>query len=156
MLFPMPNRSVSIAPLTLEDRQAIVDATILYCWAIDTRSYGELDGVFTEDVSCNFSSISPPFTGLDQLKAFIAAALDPLDLSQHMVSNQQVLVSESGPRSRCYFQAQHVRAETQGGSNYIVAGTYSDHWRKTPEGWRASERSLAVLWTEGNPAVIGI
>ena len=154
MLFAMPITPDETISLTLEDRQAIIDGTIRYCWAIDTRAYDELDDVFTEDVYCEYSSIEPPFTGLDALKKLVAGVLDRLDRSQHMVSNHEIEISEDGPKSRCYFHAQHVREKTEGGANYIVAGIYSDLWRKTPDGWRSCRRTLEVLWTEGNRAVV--
>ena len=155
MLFAMPSPPTPTGSLSLEDRQAIVDATIRYCWAIDTRDYDGLDALFTEDVVCDYSSVSPPFTGVGALKELIADVLDRLDRSQHMVSNHEIEISDEGPRSRCYFHAQHVREKAEGGPNYIVAGIYTDLWRETEEGWRSCHRKLEVLWTEGNPAVVG-
>jgi hypothetical protein len=154
MLSAMPNKPEESMNLSLEDRQAIIDATIRYCWAIDTRAYAELDDVFTNDVHCDYSSVEPPFSGLDRLKELVGGVLDRLDRSQHMVSNHQIEISEDGPSSRCYFHAQHVRDNAEGGANYVVAGIYSDLWRKTPDGWRSCRRKLAVLWTEGNPTVV--
>ena len=110
--------------LTLEDRQAIIDATILYCWAIDERDYEALDRVFVPDVHCEYRSIAPAFSGLAALKKILAAALDPLDLTQHMLTNHQIDMTEEGPRSRCYFHAQHVRASASGGPNLVVSGDY--------------------------------
>jgi hypothetical protein len=156
MLCRMPNATGSTTlDLSLEDRQAMIDATILYCWAIDTRSYTDLNDVFTEDVHCEYSSVAPAFTGVPALIELVSATLDPLDGSQHMLTNHQFEASENGPRSRCYFHAQHIRRAAEGGSNYLVAGIYSDRWRKTSAGWRSCHRTLEVLWTDGNPRVVG-
>jgi ketosteroid isomerase-like protein len=153
MLFGMSNVQDETISMTLEDRQAIVDATIRYCWAIDTRAYGELNDVFTEDVIFDYAGRAPT-TGVGPVTDLIADVLDRLDLSQHMLSNHQIEISPDGPRSRCYFHAQHVREDAEGGANYIVAGIYTDLWRKTPDGWRSCRRTLEVLWTDGNPAVV--
>jgi len=106
------------------------------------------------DVHCEYRSIAPAFSGLAALKKILAAALDPLDLTQHMLTNHQIDMTEEGPRSRCYFHAQHVRASASGGPNFVVAGVSSDPWRSTGEGWRSRWRSLDVRWTEGNPEVV--
>jgi ketosteroid isomerase-like protein len=154
MIFAMPTARDDRDLLTREDRQEIIDATIRYCWAIDSREYAALGQVFTEDVICEHFAIGPPFSGVDRLETLVAGVLDPLDRSQHMVSNHEIEADEGGARSRCYFHAQHVRKSAEGGPHYIMAGTYHDHWRKTPVGWRSCRRKLEVLWTEGNPAVI--
>ena len=141
--------------LTLEDREAIVAATIRYCWAIDERAWDDLDDVFVEEVRIDYGSISPPFEGRARLKGLVAAALDPLARSQHMVSNHEIAIVGGEVRSRCYFHAQHVRAAAEGSPNYVVAGIYRDQWIVSGAGWRSRERELEVLWTEGNPAVMG-
>jgi len=151
----MPTPPEATAELTLEDRHAIVAATIKYCWAIDGRAYDELDDVFVEDVAIDYGTIAPAFTGRDPLKKLIASALDPLDRSHHMVSNHEIEVVDGQPRSRCYFHAQHVRKVDEGSPNYIVAGIYHDRWVKLEAGWRSCARELEVVWTDGNPAVIG-
>ena len=154
MLFAMAHPPDPSPDLSLEDRQAIVDATIRYCWAIDARAYDDLDDVFVDDVHIDYGSVSPPFQGRDRVKQLIAAALDPLDRSQHLVGSHLVECVDGEVRSRCYFQAQHVREDAEGGPNYIVAGIYRDKWRRTDVGWRSIARELEVLWTDGNPAVV--
>ena len=152
----MPKPPAATAELTLEDREAIVAATIKYCWAIDGRAYDQLDDVFVEDVAIDYGTVASAFTGREPLKKLIAAALDPLDVSHHMVSNHEIEVVDGEPRSRCYFQAQHVRQVDEGSRNYIVAGTYRDRWVKSEAGWRSCARELEVVWTDGNPEVIGV
>ena len=112
--------------------------------------------VFVEDVAIDYGTVASAFTGREPLKKLIAAALDPLDVSHHMVSNHEIEVVDGEPRSRCYFQAQHVRQVDEGSRNYIVAGTYRDRWVKSEAGWRSCARELEVVWTDGNPEVIGV
>jgi len=146
-------QSASQTP-SLEDRQAMVDVTARYCWAIDGRDWADLANVFTEDASVDYGSL-PTIHGLPEIQALVAKVLTPLDSSQHMVTNHQIETHEGETRSRCYFHAQHTRKELEGGVNYIVAGIYRDVWSHTPAGWRIHSRELEVLWTEGNAAVVG-
>jgi 3-phenylpropionate/cinnamic acid dioxygenase small subunit len=140
--------------LILEDRQAIVDGTIRYCWAIDTRDWAELAQVFTEDAEADYGFM-PTLRGLAEIEALVSRVLTPLDASQHMVTNHQIETHGGGVRSRCYFHAQHTRRGLEDGDNYVVAGIYRDKWSQTPAGWRIHARELEVLWTEGNAAVVG-
>jgi len=139
--------------LILEDRQAIVDVTVRYCWAIDTRDWTDLANVFTEDAEADYGFM-PVIRGLPQIQALVRRVLTPLDTSQHMVTNHQIEAREGDVRSRCYFHAQHTRRGVEGGAHYIVAGIYRDKWAHTAAGWRIRARELEVLWTEGNAAVV--
>lgn len=136
---------------SIADRLAIIDLTIAYCWAIDGRQWHVLDDVFTPDAT---AELGVSAVGLDGIKARIAAALGPLDDSQHMVSNHQVDVEGDRATCRCYFQAQHVRRAAVGGPNYIIAGRYDDELVRTEAGWRIDRRVLTIIWREGNVAVV--
>jgi len=139
--------------LTPEDRRAIEDVTIRYCWALDERDWSDLAQVFIEDAVVAFGS-APPFQSLAKIQAHVAGILEPLDSSQHMVSNHQIESLEGETRSRCYFHAQHTKSGLEGGSNFVVAGSYHDIWVDSPHGWRIRSRRLRVIWTEGNVAVV--
>ena len=136
---------------SLEDRQAVVDVTIAYCWALDTRDWDALDEVFLADAT---ASLGSELIGLEAIKERVTDALKPLDHSQHVVSNHQVRVDGDVATSRCYFVAQHTVAGTEGGPNFIVAGRYEDALLRTAAGWRIRRRELSVTWTDGNPKVL--
>jgi ketosteroid isomerase-like protein len=143
--------SPSAPVLALLDRQAIVDVTHAYCWALDTRDWDALDDVFTPDA---VAALTDPQHGIDAIKARVAAALGPLDESQHLVATHQVVVDGDRATCRCYIQAQHVKRGTPGGDNFIFAGRYEDELVRTPAGWRIERRALIHMWTDGNPAVL--
>lgn len=137
----------------LTDQQQIIDVTIAYCWALDTNRWDDLDEVFLPDATALLGGTD--CQGRDAIKARIERALGPLDDSQHMISNHQVVVADDGATatSRCYLQAQHVLKGTEGGPLWMVAGRYEDRFERADEGWRIRHRELVVMWTEGNPGV---
>ena len=136
----------------LLDERAIIDTTIAYCWAIDTRRWDVLrDRVYLADAT---ASLGSPLEGVERIVARIDFALSPLDTSQHMISNHDVTIDGDTATSRCYFHAQHVRRDAEGGPNYIVAGIYADDFLRTSAGWRIKHRTLTVLWTDGNMKVV--
>ena len=134
----------------LHDRQAIVDLTVAYCWALDTRDWDRLDEVFLPDAS---AELGGSFVGLEAIKARVRSALEPLTVSQHMIGTHDVRVDGDRATSRCYLHAQHVR-RLDGERQFIVAGRYEDELVRTPAGWRISRRDLVVLWTAGDAAVL--
>jgi hypothetical protein len=107
-----------------DDRTAIVDLTIAYCWALDEHDWPALRSVFLPDARAELGF--PEVTGVDAIVGIVSDVLTPLDTSQHMVTNHQVRVDGDTATSRCYFHAQHVRRAAAEGPNFIVAGRYED------------------------------
>lgn len=141
----------------LADRQEIIDLTITYCWAIDTKQWDVLDDVFLPDATA-LLAMPAPLEGIAAIRERISSALTPLDDSQHIVANHQVVIDGDQATCRCYLQAQHVRhaaAESGGGANFIIAGRYEDRMVRTENGWRIAHREIIPMWREGNPDVIG-
>lgn len=139
----------------LRDRQEIIDLTIAYCWALDTRDWAALGDVFTPDATALLATPAP-LQGVDAIRERIARALTPLDDSQHLVATHQVRIDGDTATCRCYLQAQHVRhaAAESGGANYVIGGRYEDRMVRTPDGWRIAHRELVAMWREGNPGVM--
>jgi 3-phenylpropionate/cinnamic acid dioxygenase small subunit len=136
----------------LDDTKAIVDLTVAYAWALDTRRFDELRDVFTADATASLLGVE--CRGIDAIIERISGALSRLDASQHIVANHQVRIDGDRATCRCYLQAQHVKREVPDGDTFIIAGTYHDDLVRTPKGWRISHRVIAVVWTSGNPLVV--
>ena len=139
---------------TLLDEREIVQLATRYCRALDTKDWPLLDEVFVGDATADLAAPSP-LVGIEAIRARIRTALEHLDVSQHLVGNHEVSVEGDDATHRCYLQAQHVRRAASGaGVNYIVAGRYEDRLTRTDAGWRIVHRTLVVMWTEGNLAVV--
>jgi hypothetical protein len=137
----------------LEDHRAIVDLTIAYCWALDTRSWDDLDQVFAPSATADLGG---SYSGIEAIKQRVSSVLTPLDASQHTVSTHQVHIDGERATCRCYLQAQHVDREAEGGSTLMVGGHYRDTLALTAAGWRITDRVLTITWTDGNPAILGL
>jgi len=137
----------------LLDEREVTAVALRYCRALDTKDWALLGDVFLPDSTAELGA-GPEQVGLDAIVARVRAALEHLDLSQHLVGNHEVVIESDTARHRCYLQAQHIRRSAQGGPHYIVAGRYEDRLIRTPAGWRIAHRTLTVMWTEGNVAVV--
>ncbi|MEZ5218773.1 MAG: nuclear transport factor 2 family protein [Ilumatobacteraceae bacterium] len=149
---PSADRAADPTGSTRADVEAIVATTIAYTWAIDEHDWDRLRDVF--DADCVAQLGSELSVGIDAIIARISRTLGPLDCSQHLLGNHEVTVAGDEARSRCYFQAQHVRVGAPGGDQLLIAGRYVDEWRRTPKGWRIARRDLISMWRSGNPAVV--
>lgn len=134
----------------VRDRAAIVDVTIRYAWALDSRTWDDLDTVFLPDAT---AFMTEDLVGREAIKSRVRRALEPLDLSQHIIANHQIVIHGDRASCRCYLQAQHVREAAGRSPNFIVAGRYEDQLVRTVDGWRISHRNLVIMWTDGNPSV---
>jgi 3-phenylpropionate/cinnamic acid dioxygenase small subunit len=137
----------------LVDRQAINDVCTTYALALDSRDWVRLRSCFTADAVADYGGTGAT-EGYDAIEATCRAALEPLAASQHLLGNHLVAVDGDRASSTCYFQAQHVMTGLASGSDYLVAGRYDDDFVRTPSGWRIAHRTLTVMWTSGNPAVL--
>ncbi len=146
--------SISSADINrLLDERNIVAVATAYTWALDQHRWDDLRDVFAPDATADLGAAAR-LVGIDAIVHRIRTALEPLDDSQHLVGNHQVVVDGDTATHRCYLHAQHIRRAATGGPNYIVAGRYEDDLARTPDGWRIVHRSLVVMWTDGNVAVV--
>lgn len=152
---PTEVAATEVAAIDAVDVAAIVDVTVAYCWAIDTRDWAALDRIFVPDATAVFGSWE--LEGLDAIRRRLERTLSRLDASQHLVGTHQVHLDGDTATGRCYVHAQHVRdaaAIDGAGPLYLVAGRYDDRFVRTPDGWRIARRTLTPLWTEGNERVL--
>lgn len=138
---------------TLSDERDIVAVAIRYCRSLDTKHFNGLRDVFTADATAQLGNPTV-LAGIDAIIDRCRAALERLDISQHLVGTHEVSVDGDAATHACYLQAQHVRAAAVDGANYLVGGRYTDDLVRTDAGWRITHRTLTVMWTDGNLAVI--
>ena len=136
----------------LLDERAITDVCIRYATAIDDLDWARLRSCFTPD-AVGIYHADRQLLGAAAIEEAIRTAVSPLTRTQHLVGTFTVDVGGDEATSRCYLHAQHVRAGTPGGDQYVIAGCYRDRFTRTADGWRIRERRLDRWWTAGNPAV---
>lgn len=146
----------------LLDRQEIIDLTIRYATALDARDWALLRSCFVPDAVGRYDTLGKlegyvaTHEGYDAIERLCQAALNPLDASQHLLTNHVVEIAGDEGTATLYFQAQHVRSSAHGGSNYIIAGRYQHRVVRTADGWKITHLHLSAIWNEGNPAVLAI
>jgi ketosteroid isomerase-like protein len=89
----------------LLDRRAIEDVVVEYARAVDARDWAALAGCFTDDCVVDYA-LSGRATGPDEVVALCLTAVEPLDVTQHYVSNVMAAVDGDTAESVCSLAAQ--------------------------------------------------
>ena len=82
----------------ISDRLEITDVITRYTRAIDTRSWADLDDVFTEDAVLDYSAVGGPNAPLAESRAFIETGLAGFARYQHVIG--QVSIPLDGDEAR--------------------------------------------------------
>jgi ketosteroid isomerase-like protein len=123
-----------------DDVRAIIDLTLRYAWALDTKHIDDLDNVFAPDATGMLRGRE--CIGRDAIKERIGSAIGRFVVTQHITTNHQVVVDGDAATCRCQLQSQHVM-ET---GNVIIGGYYEDTLTRTPDGWRITHRLMEQTW----------
>lgn len=137
----------------LLDEREIYRLAMRYASSLDTGDWPRLRTCFLDDAVADYPA--GPQRCLAEIESFCRAVLEPLDASQHLIGNVECTLGSDRAETTSYFQAQHLLRGTPGGDTWTVGGRYEDTVVRTEAGWRIERRRLVVLWTEGNPAVVG-
>lgn len=133
----------------LVHRASIEDVLVEYARAVDARDWPALAACFTDDCVVDYA-VSGHAEGPEQVVSRCRAAVEPLDVTQHYVTNVRSTVDGDTATSVCSLAAQHLR----GDASYLFGGVYTDDWRRTTAGWRITRRRLERRWTSGDPSVV--
>jgi 3-phenylpropionate/cinnamic acid dioxygenase small subunit len=144
---------MSLESSLLADRLAIDDQLTRYCRAIDTGDWDLLDAIFTPDAVLDYTS-SGGMRGLfPEVKEWLAGVLPFFSMRQHIVTNREITIDGDVATSRASLYNPMGRARSDGGMDLFFTGaTYHDRWRRTPDGWRITERTLVEHWRTHAPA----
>jgi 3-phenylpropionate/cinnamic acid dioxygenase small subunit len=125
----------------LRDRIDIEEMLTLYCTAIDSRELALLDRVFTPDAVIDYTRSGGIRGKLPQVKEWLAKALEPFELVQHMVSNFVIQTNDDHGTSVCsFFNPMGLKQPDGSVHVFFCGGYYRDRLLRTPAGWRICER----------------
>lgn len=144
-----------MSPIQPTLRDEIVDLINLYALAIDTKSWGWFDRVFTPNVVADFPGRR--WIGLQQWTSDFAGFHEPFAATQHQMNVMRVTMRDNGLDVLTY--GSWLLAPTLDGdrSTHLRGqGWYEDRVVQTPDGWRISARTCRMIATEGPHADPGV
>jgi hypothetical protein len=143
----------------LVDRRAIDDVLIRYTTALDTRQWDLLDQVFTTDARIDYATSGGIKGNAEDLKRwFRDEAFAPFTSWQHHLTNMAVELDGDTAIGRSSVYNPLAFIGEDGASAVLHVGAwYDDRFARTPDGWRITERSLGMAWTDGPfPATVSV
>jgi hypothetical protein len=135
------------------DRAEIGDVLVAYAWALDSKSYELLRGVFAADIVADFG-IGAPWTNVHDLVDGMATLHDRLDGTQHQVSNFAIQLDGDTASVRSYIHAVLTKRTDAGRQRLAMGGYYEDEFRRLTEGWRIIRRTAKSFWMDGDRDVL--
>jgi 3-phenylpropionate/cinnamic acid dioxygenase small subunit len=141
----------------MSDRLEIQDLFTRYCFAIDERDWQALDAMFTHDARIDYTATGGAAGSLAEMKDWLADALAPFAMSQHMVSLPRLEIAGDKAISRMILFNPMMMEDAQGEQNTFFVGVwYHDTLVRTAAGWRISERSQKLAYTHATPNAKGV
>jgi ketosteroid isomerase-like protein len=142
---------------TLVDTQAVVQVTLRYATAIDSRDWDLFASCFAVDAVAHYHQPGQDdIHGRDAILAFMQAGIEPLTGTQHFVSNHVVSIDGDSATCVSYVASQHVRRKAEGGPLLMIAGIYRDQLQRIDNSWEITRRDAHGSWVAGNMAVVTI
>jgi ketosteroid isomerase-like protein len=124
----------------MSDRDEIVELTVRYATAIDSRQYSLLTTVFTEDAQVDYGEVGQ-WAGGAEVAEFMDAAHVGATHTMHRMTNQAVDIDGDTATVRTYVDA--LILFEGGGANPV--GYYDDHVVRTGDGWRIARRTYTSV-----------
>jgi hypothetical protein len=139
----------------LEDRTHISEQVIKYAVGVDRRDWEMFADCFTEPVHADFSASGVPAAdfGRDELVTLVRLPLSGFTATQHISPNHVIEFDENDPDTavcHSYMYAQHYLEGSEGGDFFLFRGSYTNHMRRTPDGWRIERLIQHAGWSDGN------
>ena len=136
----------------ISDRIEIDDLLIRYTLAIDTKDWELLDTVYTPDAKIDYTTSGGIKGEYPEVRAWLAKALAPFTMTQHLISNSAVNIDGDTATARTMVFNPMGTDDGEGGLKlFYVGGWYDDKLVRSDDGWRIAERFEEKAFFDGGP-----
>jgi uncharacterized protein (TIGR02246 family) len=136
--------------MSIEDKLVILEIIARYSYAYDAKDADAFAQLFTEDAVWEMliSGVAEPQVYLDSREAIRAwveqnhrGRLNGVSSRHHQSGTVFDELTSTSARTQTMVLVTHQNA-TDPAPRPTLSGVYTDHWRKTSNGWRLTRRSL--------------
>ncbi|HUA46851.1 MAG TPA: nuclear transport factor 2 family protein [Solirubrobacteraceae bacterium] len=139
--------SVDIASLqALQDRTDVAEVLYRYSSAVDSFDTDGLRSTLADDIWAKYGN-GDPVEGGDKLADWIAGATATVIWQHHLLNVYHVTIDGDQAKTVSYLTSYQVFEEKPATAVILVA-RYHDQLKRTPAGWKISNRIMELLWGE--------
>ena len=131
------------------DKIEITDFFSRYARAVDTRDWDLYRTLFTTDAHIDYSSSGGSVGDLEETVSFLSKALDMFEMSQHLVTNIEVLKKEENEADVLALFNNPMRLN--GGEIWFAGGKYRHELIRSDSGWKSRKLVEETLWFDRSP-----
>ncbi len=131
------------------DKIEITDFFSRYARAVDTRDWDLYRTLFTADAHIDYSSSGGSVGNLEETVSFLSKALDMFEMSQHLVTNIEVLEKKEDEADVVALFNNPMRLKE--GEIWFVGGKYRHELIRSDSGWKSRKLVEETLWFDRSP-----
>jgi hypothetical protein len=126
---------------------------------IDAKEWSELEEVLAETVEQDYRSVfggSVEKLPRTEIVERWRGLLTPLKATQHIITNLHITIHGESADCAANVQAVHIQPSNTGDSHWTLGGRYDFQLVHDKGKWRISSIKLSLLWSTGNPQILGM
>lgn len=124
----------------ISDRLEITDVLLRYTHAVDSQNWDEFRECFTEDAFIDYTAMGGIKGDVDAIVAFLQESMPRFVNYQHMIGPPLLHIDGDTATARSICHNPMVFDRDGESGVFVCALWYVDQLRRTPAGWRMSER----------------
>lgn len=134
----------------IRDRLEIADLLTRYTAVVDFRRWAELDQVFAEDGTADYTPTGGVSGDYRTVMAWLDRALAAWPVNLHLIGNLAITLDGDAATCRSYFLAPMAAGPVGAQESVINGGLYEDALVRTPAGWRIKHRTCTTTVMVGS------
>lgn len=134
---------------------AVVNVVNRYALAVDTRRWDLFDSIFDDSAEVDFG-FGAIWNGREAVKDAFRSIHDGYDATVHTTTNHVVGIDGDSAHCLSYVHGRFIKQIDGSGAEFESAGWYDDTLRHGGGGWLITRRVCTMVWTRGNPQVLGL
>jgi hypothetical protein len=135
----------------ISDRLELQELAVRYSTSVDRKDWALYESLFTPDAVIDYTAMGGVRGGPHEVAQWLAKVMPNFPVYQHLVANHELSVNgdEAWGRAMCF---NPMGCQTPGGVQVASSGLwYNDRYRRTPDGWKFSERVEEASWARDWP-----
>jgi len=136
----------------ISDRLELQDLVVRYSTSVDRKDWALYESLFTPDAVIDYTAVGGVRGGPKEVAQWLAETMPMFPAYQHLVSNVELSIDGDAATGRAMLFNPMGCRTADGVQMALIGLWYNDKFRRTPDGWRFTERVEEPSWSRDWPA----